>query len=92
MLLTPHHLKRRKTLKEERNLIMLPGPTNVPDRVMRAMMKPIINHRGPDFASLYESIEENLKYVFQTKNDVFVLTSSGTGGVTCAVGNIVNPD
>jgi len=91
MLLTPHHLKRRKTLKEERNLIMLPGPTNVPDRVMRAMMKPIINHRGPDFASLYESIEENLKYVFQTKNDVFVLTSSGTGGVTCAVGNIVNP-
>jgi len=70
---------------------MLPGPTNVPDRVMRAMMKPIINHRGPDFASLYESIQQNLKYVFQTKNDVFVLTSSGTGGVTCAVGNIVNP-
>jgi len=70
---------------------MLPGPTNVPDRVMRAMMKPIINHRGPEFAALYESIEGNLRYVFQTKNDVFVLTSSGTGGVMCAVGNVVNP-
>jgi len=78
-------------LKEERTLIMLPGPTNVPDRVMRAMMKPIINHRGPEFSALYKGIEENLKYVFQTKNDVYVLTSSGTGGVNCAVGNTINP-
>jgi len=78
-------------MKEERNLIMLPGPTNVPDRVMRAMLKPIINHRGPEFSALYNSIEENLKYVFQTKNDVYVLTASGTGGVNCAVGNTVNP-
>jgi len=70
---------------------MLPGPTNVPDRVMRAMMKPIIDHRGPEFIALYESIEENLKYVFQTRGDVFILTSSGTGGVDCAVSNTVNP-
>jgi aspartate aminotransferase-like enzyme len=55
------------------------------------MMKPIINHRGPEFQSLYESIIENLKYVFQTKNEVFVLTSSGTGSIECAIGNIVNP-
>jgi len=79
-------------MKEERNLIMLPGPTNVPDRVMRAMLKPIINHRGPEFSALYKSIEENLRYVFQTKNEVYVLTASGTGGVNCAVGNIINPD
>jgi len=78
-------------MKEKRNLIMLPGPTNVPDRVMRAMLKPIINHRGPEFSDLYNSIEENLKYVFQTKNDVYVLTASGTGGVNCAVGNTINP-
>ena len=70
---------------------MLPGPTNVPDRVMRAMVKPIINHRGPAFQALYDSIVENLRYVFRTKSDVFALTSSGTGGVDCAVGNIVNP-
>jgi len=81
----------KTALKERKDLIMLPGPTNVPDRVMRAMTKPIINHRGPEFAALLKDIEENLKYAFQTKNDVYVLTSSGTGGVECAIGNIVNP-
>ena len=78
-------------MKERKDLIMLPGPTNVPDGVMRAMIKPVISHRGPEFAELYESIEENLKYVFQTRSDVFVLTSSGTGGVDCAVSNTVSP-
>ncbi len=77
-------------LKEERQLIMLPGPTNVPDRVMRAMMKPIINHRGPEFEALYDTIVKNLRYVFQTKNEAFVLTSSGTGGIECAVSNVVD--
>lgn len=69
---------------------MLPGPTNVPDRVMRAMMKPIINHRGPEFETLYDGIMKNLKHVFQTKNEAFVLTSSGTGSIECAVSNVVN--
>lgn len=68
---------------------MLPGPTNVPSRIMRAMMRPIINHRGPEFKILYDNITENLKYVFQTKNEVFVLTSSGTGTIECAVSNVV---
>ena len=75
----------------ERKLIMLPGPTNVPDRVMQAMITPIIGHRGVEFHKLYTEIEENLKYVFQTQNDVFVLTSSGTGGIECAVSNLVSP-
>ncbi len=68
---------------------MTPGPTNVPTRVMRAMLKPLINHRGPEFKELYRSILENVKYVFQTKNDIEILTASGTGGVECAVSNIV---
>jgi len=76
---------------EKKSLMMLAGPTNVPDRVMRAMTKPIIGHRGAEFHALYGSILDNLRYVFQTKNDVFVLTCSGTGGVYCAIGNIVNP-
>jgi aspartate aminotransferase-like enzyme len=76
---------------DERRLIMLPGPTNVPDRVMLAMMKPMINHRGPEFAMLIESVSEGLKYVFETKQDVHVLTSSGTGAVECAISNVVNP-
>jgi len=78
-------------MTNERLLIMLPGPTNVPDRVMRAMLKPIINHRGPEFGALQDSITEALKYVFETKQDVYVLTSSGTGAVECAISNILNP-
>lgn len=78
-------------MREEKQLIMLPGPTNVPDRVMRAMLKPIINHRGPEFSALQGSVFEGLKYVFQTKQNVYVLTSSGTGAVECGISNIVEP-
>ncbi len=71
-------------------LIMTPGPTNVPSRILQAMTKPMINHRGPEFESLYESIAENLKKTFETKNDVYPLSSSGTGGVECAVSNTIS--
>ncbi|MEM2111198.1 MAG: alanine--glyoxylate aminotransferase family protein [Candidatus Bathyarchaeia archaeon] len=74
----------------ERKLVMVPGPTNVPDRVARAMLRPMIGHRTPEFRALYASIIENLKYLFQTEGDVFALTASGTGGVECAIGNVVN--
>jgi len=78
-------------MEKERKLIMLPGPTNVPNRVMLAMMKPIINHRGPEFSVLLDSISEGLKYVFETKEDVYALTSSGTGAVECAISNVISP-
>jgi len=78
-------------MEERRCLIMLPGPTNVPDRVTRAMTKPIINHRGPEFAALHDSITDGLEHAYQTKQDVYVLTSSGTGAVECAVTNTLNP-
>lgn len=78
-------------MEVERKLIMLPGPTNVPDRVLRAMMKPLINHRGPEFKALLASVAEGLKYVFETKEDVYVLTTSGTGVVECAISNVLNP-
>jgi len=55
------------------------------------MLKPIINHRGPEFEALLDSVSEGLKYVFETKQDVYVLTSSGTGAVECGISNIVNP-
>jgi len=69
---------------------MLPGPTNVPSRVMRAMAKPIINHRGPEFRELYRRMLDNLKFAFETKGDVFVVSASGTGGVECAIRNILS--
>jgi aspartate aminotransferase-like enzyme len=57
---------------------------------MRAMAKPVINHRGPEFRELYRRILENLRFVFETKGDVFVLTASGTGGIECAIRNILS--
>jgi len=72
-----------------RPLIMLPGPTNVPGRVMRALSRSIISHRGKEFEAVYQSIVENAKYVYQTRNDVFPLTASGTGGIECAVSNVI---
>lgn len=72
-------------------LIMLPGPTNVSDRVMRAMTQPIINHRGDGFHTLHKGILENTKRLFQTDQHVVVLSSSGTGGVEAAVWNLIMP-
>lgn len=70
---------------------MVPGPTNVPDRVRRAMIKPMISHRSSEFRKLYDSLTENMRYLFQTQGDVYILTVSGTGGVECIIGNTVNP-
>ncbi|CAN5438979.1 alanine--glyoxylate aminotransferase family protein [soil metagenome] len=70
-------------------LVMLPGPTNVPNRVMNAMLAPIINHRSEDFRLLYQSLVEKIKGVFQTNNDVILLTTSGTGAVEASVVNLI---
>lgn len=78
-------------MQVKKQLLMIPGPTNIPERVMRALAKPIINHRGPEFHKFYEQLIEKAKSLFQTRNDVFVLTSSGTGGVECAISNIISP-
>ena len=72
-----------------RKLIMLPGPTNVSERVLHAMAKPMINHRGPEFRKLYRSIVEKAKLVFETNGDIVVFSSSGTGGVEASIANIV---
>jgi len=70
-------------------LVMIPGPTNVPHRVMQAMSAPIINHRSDDFRKLYRGIQEKTKKVFQTENDLVVFTTSGTGGVEASVVNLI---
>ncbi|MCJ7610405.1 hypothetical protein MUP00_12215, partial [Candidatus Bathyarchaeota archaeon] len=69
--------------------MMIPGPTNVPDRILQAMAKPMINHRGQEFHKLYDRLVENMRYLFQTKGDVYALTSSGTGGVEAIIANVV---
>ena len=76
---------------DRQKLIMLPGPTNVSERVMNAMLGPIINHRGDSFRELYKGILEKTRDLFQTEGEVVVLSSSGTGGVEAAVWNLIRP-
>ncbi len=70
-------------------LAMLPGPTNVPERVMRAMNTHIINHRSDDFVELYTEVIEKTQQVFQTQNEIVALSSSGTGAVEASVVNLI---
>jgi aspartate aminotransferase-like enzyme len=70
-------------------LSMLPGPTNVPNRVMRAMLAPIINHRSDDFVELYTDVIKKTQQVFETQNDIVALSASGTGAVEASVINLV---
>ena len=68
---------------------MLPGPTNVPERVMRAMITPMINHRSDDFVELYEDAVEKTKKVFQSNGEAVLLSASGTGAVEASVVNLI---
>lgn len=68
---------------------MLPGPTNVPNRVINAMLTPMINHRSEDFRKLYKDIVNKTQTVFETENDIVVLTTSGTGAVETSVLNLI---
>ncbi len=70
--------------------LFTPGPTPVPEEVMLAMAKPIIHHRHQEFIELLTRVNENLKYLFQTQQDVYILTSSGTGAMEAAVCNLLS--
>ena len=74
-----------------RPFLQVPGPTNVPDRVLRAMARPVIDHRSPEFARLTLSILERLAEVFGTTSPVVVFPSSGTGGWEAALVNTLSP-
>jgi aspartate aminotransferase-like enzyme len=67
-----------------------PGPTPVPERVLLAMAGPVMHHRDPGYEVLFQEVREGLKYVFQTKQEVLVLASSGTGAMEAAVGNTLS--
>lgn len=71
--------------------LRIPGPTPIPDSVLAASSKQMINHRGPEFKEILARVEQNLATVFQTKNRVLILTASGTGGLEAAVANILSP-
>lgn len=78
-------------MMQDKHYLMIPGPTPVPPAVVGAMSRPMIGHRTDDFADMHRRIVERLQVVFQTKNDIFVLTHSGTGGMETAIANTVSP-
>lgn len=69
-------------------LLMTPGPTNVPDRVLRKMGEAVLHHRTKEFGAMFGEMSERLKYVFQTKNPVLTFPASGTGGLEAAIVNM----
>jgi len=71
--------------------LRIPGPTPCPPQALQAMGKQMINHRGKEFGEILNSVTTKLKQVFQTTGDVFLLTSSGTGGLEAAIVNILSP-
>jgi alanine-glyoxylate transaminase/serine-glyoxylate transaminase/serine-pyruvate transaminase len=74
-----------------RHFLQIPGPTNVPDRVLRALSKPTIDHRGPEFAELSLEVLAGLKRIFQTSGPVVIYPSSGTGAWEAALANTLSP-
>ena len=74
-----------------RHFLQIPGPTNVPDRVLRAMDHPVIDHRGPEFAALTREILDGLGLVFKTSGPVVIFPSSGTGAAEAALVNTLSP-
>ena len=74
-----------------RHFLQIPGPTNVPDRILRAMDRPVIDHRGPEFAALTHEILEGLRPVFKTSGQVVIFPSSGTGAAEAALVNTLLP-
>jgi aspartate aminotransferase-like enzyme len=71
--------------------LRVPGPTPLPERVIRSASRPMINHRGPEFAALLRDIEEGLRWALRTSNDVLIYPCSGTGGLEAAVVNLLSP-
>ncbi|HJZ76599.1 MAG TPA: aminotransferase class V-fold PLP-dependent enzyme [Vicinamibacterales bacterium] len=78
-------------MKSGRHFLQIPGPTNVPDRVLRALAQPTIDHRGPEFAELGRDVLDGMQRVFQTSGPVIIYPSSGTGAWEAALVNTLSP-
>ena len=79
------------TTRAGRHFLQIPGPTNVPDRVLRAIERPTIDHRGPEFGRLGERVLSGLREVFRTRGHVLIFPSSGTGAWEAALVNTLSP-
>jgi alanine-glyoxylate transaminase/serine-glyoxylate transaminase/serine-pyruvate transaminase len=74
-----------------RHFLQIPGPSPVPDRILRAISLPTIDHRGPEFATLGKKVIAGLQQVFQTRHPVVIYPASGTGAWEAALANVISP-
>lgn len=74
-----------------RHFLQIPGPTPVPDRILRALDRPVIDHRGPEFAKVTKRALEGIKTIFKTTNPVIIFTATGTGAWEAALTNTLSP-
>lgn len=79
------------THRSGRHFLQIPGPTNVPDRILRAIDNPTIDHRGPVFQALGKEVLEGIKTIFKTRQPVIIYPASGTGAWEAALVNTLNP-
>ena len=77
--------------KTGRHFLQIPGPTNVPDRVLRAIDQPTIDHRSVDFAQMSQVLLADLRHIFKTNSDVVIYPASGTGAWEAALVNTLSP-
>ena len=84
-------MSRPNAARSGRHFLQIPGPSNVPDRVLRAIGRPVIDHRGPEFATMTRRIFDKLAPVFGTSNPVVLYPSSGTGAWEAALVNTLSP-
>src|SRR3954447_6198430 len=71
--------------------LRIPGPTPLPPSVLQVLQKQMINHREPEFATLIDEVTQDLKHFFETENDLYILTASGTGAMEAAIANFLSP-
>ena len=79
------------SIQSGRHFLQIPGPTNVPGRVLRALSKPTIDHRGPEFSALALEVLDGMKRIFQTSGSIVIFPSSGTGAWEAALVNTLSP-
>lgn len=75
----------------KKNYLLTPGPTPIPETILAALSQPIIHHRTAPFEALFAEVREGLQYLFQTKQDVLLLSASGTGAMEAAIVNLFSP-
>src|ERR1700675_4483152 len=84
-------LLRFRMIHSGHHFLQIPGPANVPERILRAMDRPVIDHRGPKFAELAKEVLRGMRAIFRTTGPVVIYPASGTGAWEAAIVNTLSP-